>query len=364
MDRFSRRLVLSLACWMPTALQAQVRPVGSAPLQTGRPIPTTPVVVIAPPQWPHTPLAAPSALPSVSDALLPAAPPAAGQAAPPAVPAAPVPEPWSLEARMPFTEAALPGRAAPRALSPADDDEQNPWSFEHWREFFDGLIPESGHPDSGKDAESLSAEADDAAPDGAVRGRPLAQAVRPARFGYEPYAEPPVAVLPDGTALPPDTFTGGYHGTDIDPETVVRQKGFPARSLFEDWRLYQHSEEKSEPVSAFRGATDHVSMPGDNPSGAAYWADDGGWVYDIRGVPTWDLNTDLDGRVRRPDGTYRGNLMHGEAEQAVPAHIPLECIRRWGQVASHNGSPYVPHDGWRENPRYDALVCAQFWGAR
>jgi hypothetical protein len=47
----------------------------------------------------------------------------------------------------------------------------------------------------------------------------------------------------------------------------------------------------------------------------------------IRGVPTWDVNKALEGRVGTT-GSFRGNLMHGEGEYAIPARVPPENIRR------------------------------------
>ena len=142
----------------------------------------------------------------------------------------------------------------------------------------------------------------------------------------------------------------------------VLTHSFAPRGPVEDWRLREHSEEKSAPVSAFRGSTAFVaSAEGD--AGAAYWAGEGSWVYDVRGVPTWDLEAALAGRVQRADGTFRGSLMH-EAEAAIPAQTPLECIERWGQVQeSSTGKLYVRPNTWVANPRYDPELCRKFWGA-
>ncbi|HBL15893.1 MAG: hypothetical protein A2X36_17595 [Elusimicrobia bacterium GWA2_69_24] len=187
--------------------------------------------------------------------------------------------------------------------------------------------------------------------------------VRPSRPGFKPHPTVPKAILPDGTAIRPDSWEGGFHGAEVTPEQIVAQHGFPARGTSEDWRLLEHSEEEHpEAKSAFRGTTDIVSSRDD--TGAAYWADDGGYVYEIRGVPTWDLNSDLFGRVFR-GGRYRGNLMSQEAENAVPAEIPLECIVRWGQVRSTStGTPYVPESDWTPNPSFDPSICARFFGLR
>jgi hypothetical protein len=83
------------------------------------------------------------------------------------------------------------------------------------------------------------------------------------------------------------------------------------------------------------------------------WADAGGVVFEIRGVPTWDVNRALDGRVQRPDGTFRGNLMGGEQEYAILSEVPANRIVRAGIVTeSRNGIPIVRPSDWIQNPRY------------
>ena len=191
-----------------------------------------------------------------------------------------------------------------------------------------------------------------------------AQPIRPSREGREPYESEPTAILPDGSAIAPDSYMGGFHGTNIPPDQVVSDQGLSARGPMEDWRILEHVESRSAEASAFRGTTPFVASP-EGDGGAAYWADQGGWVYELRGVPTWDVNSDLEGRVERPDGTYRDNLMRGEVEYAVPAKVPIECIVRWGQVreSATNGKLYVPLSGWAANPQYDLQQCLKFWGS-
>jgi|GEM_PF-3155405 len=188
-----------------------------------------------------------------------------------------------------------------------------------------------------------------------------ASAFRESRPDYKPHDSVPLAVLPSGQAIPPDSFTGGYHGTDIGPDEVQSKGGLPARGPVEDWRLLEHAEAASTPVSAFRGSTPFPTSP-DGQTGASYWADKGGWVYDVSGVPTWNVNPDLEGRIKRGDGTFRGNLM-SEDESAFPAQTPLECIQRWGRVSeSAIGNLYVRSGDWIKNPRYDPAICRKFWG--
>jgi hypothetical protein len=145
-----------------------------------------------------------------------------------------------------------------------------------------------------------------------------------------------MVVLPNGQKLAPDSYGGGFHGTDEPPQVVTRQ-GLPERG--DDWRLLEHAEGRSS--SALRGTTAVASDPV-NEGGAAYWAGEGGYVYEIRGVPTWNVNKNLEGRVPTGGGRFRGNLMHGENEYAIPARVPPEKIKRWGVVkADPRGRLYV-----------------------
>jgi hypothetical protein len=163
------------------------------------------------------------------------------------------------------------------------------------------------------------------------------------------------AILPGGESIPPDSYSGGFHGTKEPPEQVMKS-GLPARG--NNWDLHNHAEElwHYEPASqqvndsAFRGTSSVPSDPA-NESGAAYFAGEGGYVYEIRRVPTWDVNKALQGRVGQT-GSIRGNLMHGEGEYAIPARVTPDKIKRWGVVKSnsrgqlyvewHEGSPAAP----------------------
>jgi hypothetical protein len=156
----------------------------------------------------------------------------------------------------------------------------------------------------------------------------------------------PHALLPDGTEAPPDHYYGGYHGTTRVKPEVALARGLPKRG--NDWRLLEHAEERG--CSAFRGCT---LVPSDplSGNGAAYWAGPGGWVYEIRGVPSWNVNRQLEGRVKTITNQYRGNLMHGENEVAIPAEIPPERIKAYGKVVEDaQGRLYIKT--WLLNPGY------------
>jgi hypothetical protein len=156
----------------------------------------------------------------------------------------------------------------------------------------------------------------------------------------------PHAILPTGQVAPPDGYEGGYHGTHHIPPQVALRDGLPAHGT--DWRLLEHVLQQGN--SAFRGTTLQPADPL-GECGAAQWAREGGWVYDIRNVPTWDVNKQLDGRWKMPDG-WHGNPVYGENEFAIPARIPPQNIARWGVVeADRMGLLYVRD--WVPNPAYD-----------
>jgi hypothetical protein len=161
-----------------------------------------------------------------------------------------------------------------------------------------------------------------------------------------PEAHAPRALVPNGkggtTALEPDLpGSSGFHGTAYHAAEVPKllKHGLPARG--NNWNLHLHSEGATD--TAFRGTTHDASM-------AAEWADEGRVVFDIRGVPGWNVNAALDGRVQR-GARFGGNLMSGENEVAIPAAVSPDRIARWGVVVrSASGRLFVKE--WHENPNF------------
>eukprot|EP00966_Prymnesium_polylepis_P313428 7242656-Prymnesium_polylepis.1 len=87
----------------------------------------------------------------------------------------------------------------------------------------------------------------------------------------------------------------------------VLAHGLPARGTDPD--LLRHAMQAGN--SAFRGTTKLITFP--DGGGAAAWADDGGYVYEITCVPSWDVNKHLQGRRRVTDlavgaSRFGGNL--------------------------------------------------------
>ncbi len=126
-------------------------------------------------------------------------------------------------------------------------------------------------------------------------------------------------VAPDGVAFPVYYGTGN---TNLAPDRV-HSEGLPMRGG--NLSLQDHVEEASD--SAFRGTTSHILTP-DGQQGAGAWADVGGWVYEIDGVGFWDANLALEGRRKIAGGLggHGGNLMRGENEMSILAHVPRERI--------------------------------------
>lgn len=161
-----------------------------------------------------------------------------------------------------------------------------------------------------------------------------------------------------GMVIPPDSCQGGYYGHDdtLSPESVLKHGLHPRGS---DWDLIHHAEQAGN--SAFRGTTKLVTYPGGG--GASAWADEGGFVYEITCVPSWDVNKHLQGRRMISDlavGKQRfgGNLVLGEHEHAIPARVPPEHIKRYGTVVtSVSGVPFVPRSSWVDNPHWNPCYC-------
>ena len=134
-----------------------------------------------------------------------------------------------------------------------------------------------------------------------------------------------LAILPDGTEIEPTCVQGVFHGTSLFPPTVAFNTGIPQKG--DDRRLLEHANGNDR--SAFRGSTTHPALaPG---LGAAYWADVGGWVYQVSPIATWHLERELEGRVPVPGG-FSGAPHIGESEHAVPSQLTPECLTRVGQV--------------------------------
>lgn len=167
----------------------------------------------------------------------------------------------------------------------------------------------------------------------------------------KPIPKRPYALLPNGQEVPPDHYGAIFYGNhEIGPEDVVRAGGLPAKAFGENRELNQHT--LSGRGSAFRGGSPYLRSPGgETGQGAAEWAvnnADVGWAYEIRGVPVWELNQHLEGRIPGPLGGFRSSRpgTSGEVESVFEAHVPLQYIQRVWRVTKIEGKVYTEELDW------------------
>lgn len=176
-----------------------------------------------------------------------------------------------------------------------------------------------------------------------VREMEAAVAAKYSKTPISAYRNPSAMV--NGKSVAPTAWGGKrYYGTDaLAPEQVFNE-GLPARGPNLD--LQMHAEGAAD--TAFRG-TCTMPMTPDAETGAAAWAGEGGWVYEIDSAATWDVNASLEGRVRS-FGRFRGNLVPGENEHAMLAGVPRERIVGAYPISANGNKfargPLVP------NPNY------------
>jgi hypothetical protein len=145
----------------------------------------------------------------------------------------------------------------------------------------------------------------------------------------------------EGKVVHPLKFALTYHGSaDTSPEVFLRHQGLPARGT--DIELTKHVEPSPGQAtnSAFRGTVNFPLSPLKD-AGAALWAGDGGWIYEIRDYPGYDVNQLLEGKISSGMGGYRSNSMVGEQEIAVPARVLREAVARVGHVVERARGPSV-----------------------
>jgi len=151
----------------------------------------------------------------------------------------------------------------------------------------------------------------------------------------------PVALV-NGKPVPPSGYGRVFRGEDASPDVVARDGGFKAAGT--NWDLQRHAEElwrfdTKVNDSAFHGST---ALPGQ----AAEWGD---WTYRIEGMPQWDVNQVMQGRIGSV-GSFRGNLMYGENELAIPGETPKANITGFrpsnAAAAKAAGIPWEPGKWW------------------
>jgi hypothetical protein len=145
------------------------------------------------------------------------------------------------------------------------------------------------------------------------------------------------ATILDKDRVEPMIFQAIYHGTsELQPEKIKLFGGLPAKGM--DIDLVRHVEPLPGAAenSAFRGTVQFPLSPGFD-SGAALWAGEGGWVYKISDYPGYDICRLLEGKIPDGNGGFRGPLMSGEQEVAIPARVSSSKIRAVGDVVLRRG---------------------------
>jgi hypothetical protein len=150
--------------------------------------------------------------------------------------------------------------------------------------------------------------------------------------------------LVNGAKVKPQLYETLYHGADratlgVDAQAPARDvaakiyaEGLPGRG--DNIDLVKHAGGASD--RAFRGTTVMMMTP-DGQAGAILWADEGGFVIKLKNVKGYDVNEALEGRVRKPDGSFGGNAVHGEVEIAVPGRIKPDQVELVYEVVMIRG---------------------------
>ncbi|WP_224023274.1 hypothetical protein, partial [Burkholderia vietnamiensis] len=137
----------------------------------------------------------------------------------------------------------------------------------------------------------------------------------------------------NGVKIKPLNYPKLFHGADratlgVSADMPAKEvaakiyaEGLPGRGNNID--LIEHAA--GAPDRAFRGTTLMMRTP-DGEGGAMLWADEGGFVIELKNVKGYDVNAMLEGRVKKADGSFGGNPVHGEIEIAVPGRIKPEQV--------------------------------------
>lgn len=156
------------------------------------------------------------------------------------------------------------------------------------------------------------------------------------------------AIDEQGRRVPPDMArsldiyhgNGGYTEADIPR---LWDEGLPAKRGT-DLDLAHHKLEHRDgqgPTTAFRGAAPYPGMPGSTALTPVEAADEGGLVFQIRGVPAWDV-------ARHAARAER--IVPGEVEYAILARVEPQHLVRIGVVAANRlGAKFVAR--WFDNPK-------------
>jgi hypothetical protein len=155
--------------------------------------------------------------------------------------------------------------------------------------------------------------------------------------------------LVNGIKIKPLTYPKLFHGTDratlgVNADVPAKEvaakiyaDGLPGRG--DNIDLIQHAA--NAPNRAFRGTTEAMQTQ-DREAGALLWADEGGFVIELKNVKGYDVNAELEARVPKPDGSFGGNSVHGEIEIAVPGRIKPEQVEQVYEVVTNSRGRLMP----------------------
>lgn len=117
-------------------------------------------------------------------------------------------------------------------------------------------------------------------------------------------------------------------------------------------RSLQHHVD-ANPGRAFRGTTRFkVSPKGySEKAGALFWAGPDGWIYEIDGIPSWDIGQKLEGRWKWAEGVWGNPPTLGELEQSILAEVPRERIKGAYPVLENEKEGRL-HGDFIPNPNY------------
>lgn len=152
--------------------------------------------------------------------------------------------------------------------------------------------------------------------------------------------------LVNGVKIKPLTYPKLFHGADratlgVSAEMPAKEvaakiyaEGLPGRGSNID--LIEHAG--GAPDRAFRGTALMMRTP-NGEGGAMLWADEGGFVIELKNVKGYDVNATVEGRVKKADGSFGGNPVHGEIEIAVPGKIKPEQVEQVYEIVRTGRGP-------------------------
>ncbi len=153
------------------------------------------------------------------------------------------------------------------------------------------------------------------------------------------------AKLSSGELVRPVGIGDRFYGTSLIDPAEAFSSGIPLKGTCID--LLRHASRGRG--TRFRGTTPTSVVSHPMGQDAIYWAEAGGWVYELGEMIGWDLERLLEGRVPTING-YTGTPYPGELECSVDARILPSMIRRGARVKK--GRRFLELEEWQKNKNY------------